>query len=145
MPNITKRRIFLINPNYQLRALAVMFGTTLLVLGIVYGANYYFFYKFYQMAKEAGLSPDHVFLKFIGEQESIMSVIFGWTSVLVLVIVSVVSLVLSHRTAGPLYRLNGHMNRIADGGDISEVKFRKNDFFPELAEAYNRQIKRFIR
>lgn len=122
-----------------------MIATTLLVLGIVYGANYYFFYKFHHMANEAGLSPDHVFLQFIGEQESLMNVIFGWTSVLVLAIVSVVSLVLSHRTAGPLYRLNGHMNRIADGGDIGEVKFRKNDFFPELAETYNRQLKRFIK
>ena len=48
---------------------------------------------------------------------------------------------LSHRAAGAMYRLETHMNEVGDSGELQEVNFRKNDFFSEIADAFNRMLK----
>lgn len=45
---------------------------------------------------------------------------------------------LSNRIAGPLYRLRGSLAALADGESVSEVQFRPDDFWPEMAEEFNR-------
>lgn len=61
----------------------------------------------------------------------------GLANVLVLVLGGIV---LSHRVAGPLYRLNVHMKEIAEGKTQGKVKFRNKDFFLELADSFNEQL-----
>jgi hypothetical protein len=45
--------------------------------------------------------------------------------------------------AGPLYRLRKHLSAVARGETHSDVRFRKGDFFPEVADAYNLQMIRY--
>ena len=52
-------------------------------------------------------------------------------------------LALSHRVAGPILHLKRHMDAISiDAPHSEEVKFRKNDFFMDLADSYNRHFKK---
>ncbi len=49
---------------------------------------------------------------------------------------------LSHRFAGPIYRLRQTIRSIADGNDPPRVKFRDFDFWQGLADDFNRMIDR---
>ena len=44
----------------------------------------------------------------------------------------------SHRFAGPISRLKHAMNDLADGKPVEPIHFRKDDFWYEFAEAFNR-------
>ena len=64
-----------------------------------------------------------------------------WLSIGSFVGLGLYGVILSHRIAGPLYRLNRHMLRVAKGDEMGEVSFRKGDFFIELSDSYNAQYK----
>ncbi|MBC7692113.1 MAG: hypothetical protein H7222_10110 [Methylotenera sp.] len=138
---LEKRSILLINPKFQLVFLGYMPGLALVAIGVFYVANLHFFWKMNQIGVTLQLAPDHAFFTFLNEQKGMMNALFVVTS-----LVSFVSLILggtflSHRVAGPLHRLTQHMNTISENETLTEVKFRKSDFFPELAVSFNRQLR----
>jgi len=51
----------------------------------------------------------------------------------------------SHRFAGPLVRFKRHLREAADGGPMRRLSFRDEDFWPEIAEAYNDLLDRIER
>lgn len=63
----------------------------------------------------------------------------------VLVIVGLMSLLWSHRIAGPLLRLTSYVNMLAEGKDIPQVRIRRYDEFKELAAALEKLRKRIKR
>jgi len=136
-----RRKVILINPRFQVMFMSYMVVMTAVAIGIFYGANVYFFNEFRQMGMALGLPGDHVFFQFLTEQRTRMNVIFGVGSLCAFGALSLSGLFLSHRVAGPLYRLNKHMKDVAAGRTLRDVKFRKKDFFPELADSYNDQLK----
>lgn len=137
------RRVLLINRKFQLNVLARMVAVACAVIGVFYGANYYFFNKFIQQGKALGLPADHVFFEFIHEQQHTMNWVFSVTSGVAFAVILVGGLILSHRVAGPLHRLQQHILDVTAGKTTHDVKFRKKDFFPELAIAYNRQMEKY--
>ena len=46
----------------------------------------------------------------------------------------------SHRVAGPIVRLRGHIDRVAQGLTVGDVQFREDDYFQDLARSYNQQM-----
>ena len=52
------------------------------------------------------------------------------------------SLRLSNRFVGPIYRLRLAMHKLANGGHAEPIRFRKNDFWQDLADDYNLILKR---
>jgi len=47
---------------------------------------------------------------------------------------------LSHRFAGPIYRLRGTIRSLAEGNPPKRLKFRDFDFWHGLAEDFNRMV-----
>ena len=45
---------------------------------------------------------------------------------------------LTHRYAGPVYRLRRFLNEVAEGSETQEVRLRKRDVLHDLADAANR-------
>jgi methyl-accepting chemotaxis protein len=136
-----RRSVFLINPKFQLQVIGYAIALAALTIGIFYGANLYFFWEFKQQGTAVGLPTDHVFFRFMSEQQSRMNVLFLFGSLAVTTVISVGGLVLSHRIAGPLYRLHKHMMQVAEGKTTQDVSFRDKDFFQELENSYNSQLK----
>lgn len=71
-----------------------------------------------------------------------------WPRLMVLVFVNViivfiVSVMYSHQTAGPAYKLEKSIKRITDGDLTFEVSLRRNDNLKELATALNDLLKKF--
>lgn len=137
------RRNILINPKFQLSFLGYTVGISLLTIGFFYAADAYFFWKFSQLGQGLGLPSNHVFFQFLDEQKSTKNLYYGVASGVAVTVLSAWGLLLSHRVAGPLYRLSKHANLVANGKTRSDVRFRKGDFFQEVADAYNSQMKRY--
>ncbi len=49
-------------------------------------------------------------------------------------------ILLSHRAAGPLFRLKKYFSEIAAGGPLEPIKFRKSDYFHEVTEVINNAL-----
>jgi methyl-accepting chemotaxis protein len=56
------------------------------------------------------------------------------------VVVIVVTLLVSHKIAGPMFRFEKDINRIAQGDLESRIHIRKGDQFQEMAMALNRMV-----
>jgi nitrogen fixation/metabolism regulation signal transduction histidine kinase len=112
------------------------------VIAVFYGANWYFFEKFWEQGVALGLPQDHVFFEFLRDQRREMFYIFLATACVAFAAVCSLGLMLSHRVAGPLYRLQKHILDVAEGRTDDNVKFRQKDYFQEVASAYNLQMER---
>ena len=71
-----------------------------------------------------------------------------WPRLLLLVLVNViivfiVSIMYSHQIAGPAYKLEKSIQRIARGDLTFEIHLRKNDNLKEVAAAINQMLSRF--
>jgi signal peptidase II len=62
-------------------------------------------------------------------------------SFLLLFAIAIISIFISHRVAGPIYKFERIINDLAQGKDVKEFKLRKRDEFYELALAINNLIK----
>ncbi len=51
------------------------------------------------------------------------------------------TLIISHRIAGPLYRLEKDINEVKNGNLNIEIRVRKDDEFQDLAKSLNQMIK----
>ena len=142
MFNKSRRKVYFINPKFQLSFMLFSALTSLLGISIFFVSIKYFFWTFENMGAKFGIPENHIFFKFISDQNHNMNVIFFIASVMVLLISIVGSLLLSHRVAGPIYRMTAHLKDISSKKELKEVKFRKGDFFMELQEAFNNFVKR---
>jgi nitrogen fixation/metabolism regulation signal transduction histidine kinase len=49
---------------------------------------------------------------------------------------------LSHRFAGPIYRMQQTIRSLARGGAFTPIKFREFDFWQNMAEDFNQMVER---
>ncbi len=137
------RKNFLINPRFQLSFLAYTLVVSILTIAFFWASDYFFFYKFKQLGQGLGLPSNHVFFQFLNEQHATKNTYYAIAALVSLTFLSIWGLLLSHRVAGPLYRLRKHLHSVAQGDTLSDVRFRKGDFFQEVADAYNLQMIRY--
>jgi nitrogen fixation/metabolism regulation signal transduction histidine kinase len=57
------------------------------------------------------------------------------------VLILALGLILTNRIAGPLYRMKKHLEAVGRGETLSDISFRKNDYFGEVLAPYNQVIK----
>jgi methyl-accepting chemotaxis protein len=134
------RKVLLINPDFQLRLMTYFAVIAILVILVFFVADTIFFSNLIMMGRRIGLDEDHIYFAFIRREHHTMMIIRLIAATLAVGGIAAVGLVVSHRIAGPMYRLRKHMIAVANGKTRAEVAFRKNDFFPEVADAYNKQL-----
>ena len=140
--NNRKLKTLLINKEFQLTF--IIFSAvilTLLSLGYLFSIHL-FFDKFYSLGQENGLSSNHIFFEFLTKQKSDIYTFFAVTYVTALLIFLFISFKISHKVAGPLYRLNEHLKEIEQTGVIRNIKFRDGDYFMEIQDNFNKAIKK---
>ena len=141
MSRINLRKTILINKRFQFSILTKIALIGLLIEVIFYSSNIYFFRQLENQAMLAGLAPDNVFFQFLNAQKEMMNKIFVVSTLLSLSLIFFGGFYISHRIAGPLYRLTQHL-KTYNYNNIKPVKFRKGDYFPEIQEAFNEFIER---
>ena len=131
----------MINPAFQYRYMANSLILTCIIIFCLYMANMLFFKQFLALGEEIGLKQDHPFFMFLNDQKKYLNIVYAVFSLVVFIIASVSSLYMSNRIAGPLYRLNKFLLEKASTKEtLPPVRFRKGDFFLELAENTNRML-----
>lgn len=70
-----------------------------------------------------------------------------WLSGILLIytgIAFIVCIFLTHKIAGPLYKLSNFLKKVANGDRPEELYFRRGDNFPELARDYNSALDKIM-
>ncbi|MBT3984116.1 MAG: methyl-accepting chemotaxis protein [Bacteriovoracaceae bacterium] len=137
-----KRKVLLINPRFQLIFLLYILVCAVLIIGIFSIGNLLFFKGFMDTGMSLGLAKEPSFFEFVSAQRQSMNTFLLSLSLMVTAVMGIIGLYISHRVAGPLYRLKIHMDQISEGGERTGVKFRKGDFFTELASSFNKMIEK---
>jgi len=137
---IYNRKHFLINPRFQLNYIKHTIFLMLMTVVIFYGASLYHFWNFKKQGQAAGLPEEHIFFKFLQQQQSSMEIVFLVTAFVVAIFIVAYGIFLSHKVAGPLYRMNRYLEENRGSNTSEELKFRKDDYFPELADNFNKYI-----
>ena len=136
-----KRRNYLINPEFQLRFMAYISMAVLAGLSVLYLSNLWYFELLLEQGYELGLDPEHPYYVFIADQRTLLHQTYAAVSAVVFLLLMSSALFLSHRIAGPVYRLKIQMRDIvAKNGNVDPVYLRSKDFFPEVADEMNEML-----
>ena len=135
------RRTLLVSPGFQLKLLLGANLLTLALIGLLGAMTYVFVAKLHAQALQSGFSELHPLQVFLTARERGLYSLFGFVAFVSCISVSLTVLVLSHRIAGPIYRLQKHLEGIVEGRAVGELKFRPRDFFQSLVPLYNQAFK----
>jgi len=141
MKMINLRKVILINKKFQLTIISWMLLLGIMSSSFIYSANMYFFKHMKDEAEMAGLSVDNIIYQYIDSQKIFMTNVFIITALVTIFVIVIGGLYMSHRVAGPLYRLTQHLKQ-NNPQDCTPIKFRKGDFFLEIQNEFNEFLKR---
>lgn len=157
-----KRSIYLINPKFQLR-FSLYVCLFLFLSSIVYPITIYDVMSnflessvqqkekielLYQRcgddcadlkAKEKTVSSAQLKQSLEAKRKSLISVLALW-QIGFTALVFIMCIFLTHKVAGPLFKLQKFFTAIVEGGDNGRLFFRSGDYFTELADSYNDAI-----
>lgn len=128
-----RRRNYLINKDFQFRyVLKILFSIVVMALIVALTIYYTTWSKimdaFYHLPEVAGqFAP-----LFASVNQSL-----GMLLIIFIVLITIFSIFLSHRIAGPIYRFEKTLESIIQGDLSLQVNLRKNDEFKYLAEKIN--------
>ncbi|MCO4754134.1 MAG: hypothetical protein KC478_06615 [Bacteriovoracaceae bacterium] len=135
------RRKFLINTDFQFPFIARMVVINLLTMAVLFIGLYLIFYRFNFLGNELGLESGHRFYEFVREQFVLISALFVGAALSSSIVLAVYAIFLSHRIAGPLENLKLRFKELQENApENCKTTFRKDDFFHDLAGAYNEHL-----
>lgn len=137
------RRNYFSNPRLQWRLIFVANVLALMTGGLIATLAMYTQTGLGNLsALVARCTQDASALAYIAQQEQTFLRLCLLVGLLQFLLLNLMAVILSHRIAGPLYRLEHHLNAVGDGGEPTDVRFRKGDLYAELATACNRVMAR---
>ncbi len=135
-----KRTNFLINKRFQLR-FAFFVCSWIFALSMIYPIVIFNIFEFFIKGFADGntvvptLTSDKV--KLIENQ---VLVVLGIIQLVFLGITFILTIFLSHRIAGPLFKLKRAIDDVKNGNVDQKIYFRKNDHFIELQDSFNEMV-----
>ncbi len=123
-------------PKFQRKIVGLAVGAAL-VIALVFGwIAYQFIHENYQVLVDLSPMEDVVKLQLYRELRWLQIGLFVST-LLYLGMVCVLSIVLSHRVAGPMFRFHRELLRASETGLMEEIAVRPGDDFQEVFAAFN--------
>ena len=136
------RKKLLINPNFQLRVIGIIGIFTIIVIAVMFLMNYMFIVDYMNLGEKLGLEKTHIYFTFILKQKSSLLIYTVISMIASLIMLLIAGLLITHKIAGPIKRFENYFLNLSKGMDTQEVHVRKNDYFLELFDAYNKSIKK---
>lgn len=129
-----RRSIFLINRPFQLRY-AFFVCSWIFALSLVYPVIIYNLFDFF--VRYISRDPNGPALAAIESfRHEIIFLLVFFEAIFVL-LTFMISIFVSHRIAGPLYKLKNFFRQNGGGTLSADLHFRKNDHFQDVAHEYN--------
>ncbi|MDN5278371.1 MAG: hypothetical protein PWR01_2336 [Clostridiales bacterium] len=126
-----RRRTYLIKTGLQLRYMGIIISTMLMV---AFGVGWIIYHTSWsKIANTPDLTLDKLSLIF----DSVNGILMRWIVVFVFII-AILSIFVSHKIAGPVYRLEETTRIIASGDLTYQVNLRQGDELQDLQEAFNK-------
>lgn len=125
-----RRRTFLIKTGLQLRYMGVIVSTMLLV---AFGVGWIIYSTSWN--RIVG-TPDLTIDKLAEIFDAVNAILIKWVAIFIVVIASL-SVFVSHKIAGPVYRFERSAKVIASGDLTQRVRLRHGDELRELQDAFN--------
>ncbi len=125
-----RRRIYVIDREFQYRYMTTWILMTLAFVGVNALVLYW-----------GGRAADqHTASEVVLEHLSFLMRMGGLFVICVTVFLGCLLLILSHRIAGPAYRIRKCLDRVSKGDYGFDVRLRKRDYLKEVADGMNRMI-----
>lgn len=154
MSNLKRKRL-IINPSFQYRFIGVFIVVSILMAIFIVSFSWQTYSSFVkdlsQKETKMGLYTDlvneyvepgaTVFWVPKETQKQVIIKLFMFTTFLSFFVL-ILAVLLSHRIAGPLHRLNSYFLAIARDEPVPQLKFRDKDEFIMLADSFNKCINR---
>lgn len=134
-----KRANFLINKKFQLK-FSFFVCSWIFALSMIYPIIIYNLFEYFLHLATNPLPAQALTVDKIKAIENQVLFLLGILQLLFLAITFLLSIFLSHRIAGPLYKLRESMQEVARGNFDLRISFRKNDHFNELQDTFNEMI-----
>jgi methyl-accepting chemotaxis protein len=136
------RKTYFVNPRLQLPLILGANVLALISALLIATLSFYTQSHLQSYGSTLGLPPGHPFTEFLAQRQAEFDRLCLAVGIAQFAIFNATAIFLSHRIAGPLYRLQRHLEEIAAGKAPTDVKFRKGDFYQQLAEACNKLMAR---
>ncbi len=138
---MNRRKSFLINPKFQINLIGKVVILALVNNLIFFTAVRYFFKDLQATALKIGLPKTHIFFTFLEGQYNDLFMLILIASFVSFLLIVFFGVLISHKIAGPLYRLSQDMEEMIESKRMREIIFRKGDYFQELKTSVNKFIK----
>ena len=132
------RRNYFINPEFQLKLILLSFIPILLTLAIFYFQSIDSIREVKVLASNLPEESKAPAIMILETQEVLLGKYFFWSSIIVFFVTGLVLVVLSHKMAGPIFRLEKHLEEINETGEVKLIRFRKNDYLQNLELQINK-------
>jgi len=138
-----QRRLLLINKPFQLR-FAFFVVSWMIALSVTYPL---IIFELFEMMGRllTKLAVDPTIGQQILSKKTEVTALLVLLQLAVMSVMFLVSIFLSHRIAGPIYKLSKSMELARDGKLEGPIYFRKNDHFQEVADLFNALLDRWNR
>jgi methyl-accepting chemotaxis protein len=140
MNSHNKRRTYLVNKEVQLRFAALLVFISLLTAIQLYVCIAFIDSDLVSQAAKYGLTNDQTVLSFILLQNKRLLIQVLAFLVFNMFLVGVFGFFFSHRMAGPVYRMEKFIKKIAEGDLSGTVRLRKGDHFQSFATSINLMV-----
>lgn len=129
-----KRKIFLINPAFQLKY-SFYVVSWIFALSLLYPVVISNIFDFFLSVSKGAQPPDTIGVLQQMRSEILFLVVFF--HIFFILTVFLLSLFVSHRIAGPMFKLQGYIEKARKGDIKKSLRFRDADHFQGLADSYN--------
>ena len=136
-----RRKKYLINPKFQLSFVFMCLLPATVTIVTFFSFIQYYFFKLFMEGKELGLPLDHPYFMLLSDQRILLAKIFVFFMILVTILYLVWGIWISHKIAGPIYRLEKYLKSLTDIPE-SDLKFREGDYFLEIPESFNEWLRK---
>ena len=134
-----KFKNFLLNPSYQLKYVLWLTGTGLCLVTLNAAVFYTYTKENYDFLVQMSPMTDEAKALLYHELHSIILTLLG-ISLLFCLLMGILGIVISHRTAGPLFHFKRVFNEIKKGNVNQRVRLRPKDDFKDVAQAFNEMM-----
>jgi len=134
--SVVPRRTYLVKRAFQLRYAFIISLFILLTVGISSVATYLAVFP-YLSEKLANVYPQNRLITIL----RIANIKALFSGIAIIPFAAWFSIIISHRIAGPWYRIEAILRKMAGGGLTSEITLRKGDELQSLADSLNMVIR----